>query len=140
MAERDDIFRERLIAMVGAMHDAEGRDPKLRRTIGMYATRLFKEAGARDWGDLKQRADGATYDSLLQLFQTQSDAAEKSGDKAAVRAFEVLAVSLIARRQYQEDLIAGVQFLDKFIDLCVTVARRAGAQFIPLKRSRPGPR
>ena len=50
------------------------------------------------------------------------------------RAVEVLAVSLIARRQYQADLNQGVYILDKYIEGSERMARRARAQFIPVGR------
>ena len=135
MLERDAIFRDRLVGLMSALNGAEGKDKKLRRTIGAYARRLFTEAGARSWVDLKERADGPTYDSMLKLFQTQSEIASKSGDTHAVRTFEVLAISLIARRQTQADLLPGISFLDKFIDGCVSAARRSGTGILPIPRT-----
>lgn len=129
MDERDQIFRERLVAVIDDL-TRRGRDRPLRRLIGLYSDRLAKEAGARDWADLKERADGPTYDSLLNLFQQQSAEAQKRNDEPAVRAFEVLALSLIARRQYQVELLPGVSLLDRYIEECATNARRVKSQFI----------
>jgi len=129
--ERDLIFREKLIALMAALNGGEGRDRTLRRTIGTFADRLAKEAGTRNWADLKERADGPTYDSLLQLFSRQSEQLAKQDDTIGVRALEVLAISLIARRQYQADLLQGVDFLDRYIEECASNARRAGAQILP---------
>jgi hypothetical protein len=134
MHERDLIFRERLIAVMTELNGPAGKDATLRRLVGSYAQRLFTEGGARGWGDLKHRADGATYDSMLKLFSTQSEAAAKKQDTVTVRAFETLALSLIARRQHQADLQAGVTFLDNFIDECVSFAKRSGVKRIPLQR------
>ena len=136
MNERDQIFRERLVGLMSALNGGEGRDRSLRRMIGTYSNKLARDAGVRDWADLKQRADGPTYDSLLKVFQTQSAELAKRGDTIGVRAFEVLGISLIARRQYQADLMPGINFLDRYIEECATNARRAGAQFIPSARSR----
>ncbi|MBI4920270.1 MAG: hypothetical protein HY834_00840 [Devosia nanyangense] len=136
MLERDAIFRERLVALMTAIKGKEGNAPKLRRLVGAYATKMAKEAGARDWADLKQRADAPTYDSALKMFQTQSQAASKAGDTDAVRALEVLAISLVARHQYQEDLAPGVAMLDDYIAKCGAVARRSGMQFL----AKPAPR
>ena len=47
----------------------EGRNRELRRLIGGFAEKLAREASVRDWAELKARADGSTYDSLLKLFQ-----------------------------------------------------------------------
>jgi hypothetical protein len=131
--ERDVIFREKLIALMAALNGGEGRDRTLRRTIGTFSDKLAKEAGARNWADLKERADGPTYDSLLQLFGKQSEQLARQGDAAGVRALEVLSLSLIARRQYQADLFPGVDFLDRYIEECAQNARRAGAQILPVK-------
>ena len=129
MHERDIIFRERLVALMTDLK-ARGRDKPLRRLIGLYSEKLAREAGARDWADLKTRADGPTYDSLLQLFQKQSALAAAKSDDTTVRAFEALAISLIARRQTQEDLLPGVDFLDRYIEECAQNARAAGGAFI----------
>lgn len=134
MHERDLIFRERLIAVMTDLNGSIGKGASLRRLVGSYAKRLFTEAGARDWGDLKQRADGATYDSMLKLFNTQSQSAAAKGDTVAVRAFEALALSLIARRQYQADLQAGITFLDNYIADCVKFAKRSGVMRINPQR------
>ncbi len=136
-AERNRIFRERLIALNTELNAGLNNDRTVRRLVGLYALRLPRDAGARDWADLKARADGPTYDSLLRMFQRHSEDAQKRGDTAAVRAFEVLALSLIARRQYQADLLPGVSFIDRYISNCVTRARRANSVFIPAARTRP---
>ncbi len=127
MNERDIIFRDRLIAIISELGPggSQAKDKSLRRTVGSYAKRMAREAGARDWGDLKERADGATYDSALQLFQKQSEAAQRSGNAADVRAFEVLGLSLIARRQEQPDLRPGIVKLDEFIRNCESEQRRS---------------
>jgi hypothetical protein len=132
--ERNQIFRDRLITMMSELDAGEARDSKLRRYLGTYANRLAREAGTRDWADLKQRADGPTYDSLLQLFQRQSEESLKKGDKIVARTVEVLALSLIARRQHQADLTRGIELLDGFIRASCNAARRANAQFVPFKR------
>ena len=134
MQTRDQIFRERLVDLVARVGATVGDDLRMRQRLGAMATQLAKEAGARDWADLKARADGATYDSLLNLFQRESEGATRSGDTLVGRAVEVLAVSLIARRQYQADLNQGVYILDKYIEGSERMARRARAQFIPVGR------
>jgi hypothetical protein len=134
MADRDQIFRERLIALTEELNGGANNDKRTRQLVGMYASRMPRDAGARTWADLKERADGATYDSMLQLFTKEADDAHRVADKSAQRAMEILALSLIARRQYQADLAQGVMFLDKFIENCAMRTRRANATFIPLKR------
>ena len=134
MNERDQIFRDRLIKLMSELNTGEEITGKLRRMLGAFANRLTRDAGARDWADLKERADGPTYDSLLRLFQRESERAVTNEDELMARSMEVLAISLIARRQYQADLVPGVIMLDKFIGVCEGVARRKNAQFIPVRR------
>ena len=136
MNERDQIFRERLLALMSELNTGEEITGKLRRMLGAFANRLTKDAGARDWADLKERVDGPTYDSLLRLFQRESERAQKASDPLMTRSMEVLAISLIARRQYQADLVPGITILDKFIGVCEGVARRRNAQFLPVSRLR----
>jgi len=131
MHERDIIFRDKLIALVSDLYAGEGRDKKLRRTIGMYSDKFAKDAGAKDWDDLKARADDPTYDSLLKYLMAQSEFMQKHNDLEGVRAFEVLAISLIARRQTTEELQVGIDTLDRYIAECARNARRKGAHVLP---------
>jgi hypothetical protein len=134
VSERDEIFRERLIAVMTDLNRDGGKDPALRRTVGNLALRLAKEARARAWSDIKERADGATYDSLLKLFQDYSSDASRNGDQTTVRAVELLGISLIARGRQQEDLKPGIEALDKFIaDSASGVAK--GPMHMPRRRT-----
>ncbi len=123
MLERDKVFRQRLLALMADLNDGLRSDRKLQQMVGAFARRLYTEAGTRNWGDLKRRADQPTYDSMLSLFMKQAEQMSKAGDTLGVRAFETLALSLIAREQTQLDLVAGVDMLDDFISRCVTVAK-----------------
>ena len=123
MAERDDIFRERLIAVMTALNSGEGRDPAVRRIVGSYAYRLAKEAGAKSWADLKARASSQTYDAMLKIFEEQSSKMQQAGDAKGVRGMEALALSLVARYQKQGDLVPGVGFLDRYIDECASLVK-----------------
>jgi len=123
MAERDEIFRDRLVAVMTALNGGEGRDPAVRRIVGGYAYRMAKESGARNWADLKARADSVTYDSMLKIFREQSEKLQLAGDSKGVRGLEALALSLIARHQKQGDLLPGVSFLDRYIDECASLVK-----------------
>ena len=130
MTERDDIFRTQLIALLSALNGGENRDPELRRRVGTYALRMVADARARNWADLKARADNATYDSMLEVFKVQGQSAKEAGEKTAVRAFELLAWSMIARTRDLGDLAPGVQYLDEFIDSCSTAVKRAAGRTV----------
>jgi hypothetical protein len=122
---RDQIFRERLVAVMTALNGGEGRDPAVRRIVGSYAYQMAKQAGAKNWADLKARADGITYDSMLKIFAEQSAKMQQAGDTTGVRGLEALALSVIARHQKQGDLVPGVGFLDRYIDHCVSLVKPA---------------
>jgi hypothetical protein len=128
MTERDAIFRERLLGLMTALNGGESKDPALRRFVGLFSLRLSKQANAKGWTDLKQRADSATYDSMLRMFQRESEELQKQDDTKGVRALEILAISLISRHQQQPDLLPGVGFLDSYIEDCEGMAKRATAQ------------
>ncbi|HEX4297857.1 MAG TPA: hypothetical protein VHZ56_07525 [Devosia sp.] len=136
MNERDTVFRERLVALMTDLNGPEGKERPLRRMVGAYAKRLYSEAGARDWTDLKGRADAKTYDSMLNLFQRESEKALRDDDKVSARAFEVLALSVIARRQQQDDLVRGIELLDKYITQCITLAERTRTGFVHVPAAR----
>jgi len=124
LSERSEIFRTRLIAAMTELNADKGADPHLRRTLGNLALRLSREARARNWSDLKERADPATYDSLLKLFQDYSEDANRKGDQITVRALELLGLSLIARNRHEEDMQPGVQALDNYIADCTASAAK----------------
>ena len=139
MAERDDIFRDRLIAVMTALNGGEGRDPAVRRIVGSYAYKMAKDSGAKNWADLKARANAQTYDAMLKIFEEQSTKMHQAGDAKGVRGMEALALSLIARSQKQGDLVPGVGFLDRYIDECASLVKPAAKVVVTTpapKRSR----
>lgn len=117
MMERDYVFRDRLMTLVEQLRN----DPdiqKVYRRVARASYQMVKEADARDWEDLKERADGHTYDSMLQLFDQHKQSAAANDDTPMQRAMDVLALSLVARRQDQPDLQPGIDYLNKIIAMC----------------------
>jgi hypothetical protein len=132
--ERDQVYRERLVSLIAEIKERAGNDRRIRRLIGAYADRMSKDAGARNWADLKARADDPTYDSMLNMFQREAASAAKADDPKTVSALEVLGISLVGRHQNQADLLPGMVFLDKYIAESEVMAARANARFVPVKR------
>jgi hypothetical protein len=125
MEARDQLFRQRLVAFMAALNGGEAKDVELRRAVGLFAYRLAKNAGARNWSDLKTRLDAAGYDALLQKLTEQTEVQQNAGDQVSVRAIEALTLSLVARYQRQGDLVPGVGFLDRFIESCASLVKPA---------------
>ncbi len=123
--DRNDIFRERLIAVMTALNGGESRDPTVRNVVGGFGHQLVKRFGAKNWSDLKLRADGEVYDILLNSFKAESEKFSREGNQMGVRGMETLALSVIARHQSQPDLMPGVSFLDRYIEECVDLATPA---------------
>ncbi len=121
-AERQKVFRGRFVAVMNGLKTLR-TNPKLRAFIGTAGNALVTETGAQGWSDLKARADGQTYDKVLDALRNNAADMARKKEAHGVRAFEVLAVSMISRRQSDEDLIEGVKLLDSYIDDCVTTAR-----------------
>jgi hypothetical protein len=136
MEERDRLFRQRLVAFMTSLNGGEAKDVELRRAVGLFAYRLAKNAGAKNWSDLKTRADAATYDALLQKLTDQTEQQERDGDKVAVRAIEALTLSLVARYQRQGDLMPGVGFLDRFIEGCASLVKPTAKVVVSTPASR----
>jgi hypothetical protein len=120
--DRDAIFRERLIAVMTALNGGEARDVTVRGVVGGFGHQLVKRFGAKNWGDLKMRADGEVYDILLNSFRAESEKFSREGNEMGVRGMETLALSIVARHQGQPDLMPGVNFLDRYIEECVELA------------------
>lgn len=133
-AEQDAVFRARLVAVMTALKDGDGREAAVRRVVGSLAHQLARQAGAKNWSELKNRADGPTYDALLKVFSDQSEKFSKTGDSKGVLGVEALALSLIARHQQQGDLLPGVGFLDRFIEQCAALVRPPAKVVVTTKR------
>jgi hypothetical protein len=126
--DRDTIFRQRLIAVISALNGGESRDGIVRSVVGGFANQLVTRFGAKNWTDLKARADGEVYDILLNSFKAESEKFNREGNEKGVRGMEALALSVIARHQSQPDLMPGVNFLDRYIDECVGLVAPDAAQ------------
>ena len=126
--DRDTIFRQRLIAVISALNGGESRDGIVRSVVGGFANQLVTRFGAKNWTDLKARADGEVYDILLNSFKAESEKFSREGNSMGVRGMEALALSVVARHQSQPDLMPGVNFLDRYIEECVELVAPDGAQ------------
>jgi hypothetical protein len=126
-AERQKIFRGRFLALMSGL-TTHRTDPKLRAMIGTAGYGIVAETGALSWSDLKARADGPTYDKVLAALSDNAADMARKKEGRGVRAFEVLAVSMISRHQSEKDLVEGVKMLDSYIDDCVTTARKIASQ------------
>ena len=126
--DRDAIFRERLIAVISALNGGESRDATVRRVVGGFGYQLVTRFGAKNWTDLKARADGEVYDILLNSFKAESEKFSREGNSMGVRGMEALALSVVARHQSQPDLMPGVNFLDRYIEECVELVAPDGVQ------------
>jgi hypothetical protein len=133
-AEQDAIFRERLIAVMTALNGGEGRDVAVRRVVGGFGYQLIKQFSAKNWADLKLRADGEVYDLLLNSFKNESEKFSREGNQKGVRGMEALALSMVARHQKQSDLLPGVGFLDRYIEECVVLATPPGKVIVKTVR------
>ena len=134
METRNQILHDRLVDLMQRLNGPDGKRKGFRNRIGALATRLASDAGTRNWADLKARADGPTYDSLLRMFQRESEIAKQADDDRLVDALEVLALSLISRRQQQPELAEGVALLDAFIDDSEKAAAIAKTQVVTARR------
>jgi hypothetical protein len=135
MQEADAVFRQRLVAVMSALNSGEARDPALVRVVGGFAHQIARQLGAKNWADLKARADGPTYDHILSICKTESEKFQKAGNTKGVRGLEALALSLIARHQKQGDLIPGVGFLDRYIEECSSRVRPAAKVVVNTPRT-----
>ena len=79
-AERQKVFRGRFVAVMNGLKTLR-TNPKLRAFIGTAGNALVTETGAQGWSDLKARADGQTYDKVLDALRNNAaDMARKATD------------------------------------------------------------
>ncbi|MEO6394849.1 MAG: hypothetical protein ABIO40_02960 [Devosia sp.] len=119
-------FRRRLHALMSALKISR-RNPKLQALIGTMGLSAVSDAKAQGWADLKQRLGAPGYDALLKAMQKSAADLKQKGVTDGPRALEVLAVSIIARRQHDPELEQPVRVLDDYVEACIATAKRIAA-------------
>lgn len=127
MATKEEDFRERFVAMMQDLHANGGKDQEAMFLIGSLASRLMDKTGAKSWATFKSTLGSYDRSVLLTDFETQGNKFHNDGKRKHAYAVQVLAMSVIAPSQTDEDVLSGNKILDSIVNRLVTVFRKAEA-------------
>jgi hypothetical protein len=127
MPTKEDDFKERLVAVLRDVKDNLSEDAEAMYLIGSLAARLVDAYKVRTWTQFKAKLTPQAYDGLLKDFEEQGNAFHRDGKAKAAYAVQLLAVSVIARTQFDPEVKQGEQLLDNIISGVVTTYRKAQA-------------
>lgn len=116
MATKEDDFKERFIAVMKNLHSDGQKDPEAMWLMGSLAARLCDKSRQPSWTQFKSSRTKRGYDSLLEDFAKEGNAYHNQGKVRHAYAVQLLAMSMIARYQKDEDVQVGLKLLDEMID------------------------
>ncbi len=119
MATKDDDFRERFIAVMKNLHTDGRKDPEAMWLTGSLAARLVDKSRQGSWTQFKATRTKRGYDQLLADFSVEGNAYHSQGKVKQAYAVQLLAMSMIARYQKDEDVQYGLKLLDEMIDRAI---------------------
>lgn len=127
MATKEEDFKERFVAVLQDLRSNGGKDPEAMFLIGSLAARLLDRAKQPSWATYKANLAPQVYARLLSDFQKQGNAFHKEGKAKHAYAIQVLAISLIARTQNDDEVRAGDSLLDDMLGFLIAAYREAQA-------------
>ena len=116
MATKDDDFKERFIAVMKNLHTDGRNDAEAMWLTGSLAARLVDKSRQGSWTQFKASRTKRGYDQLLADFSVEGNAYHTQGKVKQAYAVQLLAMSMIARYQKDEDVQFGLKLLDELID------------------------
>ncbi|MBK8086365.1 MAG: hypothetical protein IPK28_22480 [Devosia sp.] len=128
MGTKEEDFKERFVALMRDLRENATKDPEATWLIGSLAGRLIDLYKLKTWGQFKAALTPPAFNKLLKDFENEGNAFHRQGKTKAAYAVQVLAVSLIARTQTDEQVKAGDSLLDEMIQAMVVVYRGASAR------------
>ena len=127
MATKEEDFKYRFVAVLQDLRGNGGKDPEAMFLIGSLAARLIDRASQPNWAAYKANLSSPAYAKLLSDFQQQGNDFHKEGKAKHAYAIQVLAISLIARTQNDDDVRAGDSLLDEIMGFLIAAYRKARA-------------
>jgi len=139
MATKDDDFKERFIAVMKNLHTDGQKDAEAMWLTGSLAARLVDKTRQGSWTQFKATRTKRGYDQLLADFSVEGNAYHTQGKadfsvegnayhtQGKVKqayAVQLLAMSMIARYQKDEDVQFGLKLLDELIDRSIVAYKK----------------
>lgn len=124
MATKEDDFKERFIAVMKNLHTDGQKDAEAMWLTGSLAARLVDKTRQGSWTQFKASRTRRSYDQLLADFSVEGNAYHTQGKAKHAYAVQLLAMSMIARYQKDEDVQFGLKLLDELIDRSIVTYKK----------------
>lgn len=122
---KEQDFKIRFAAVLQDLQQNGSKDAEAMWLLGSLASDLAGNFKATTWTGTKARLSGKSYETLLHAFENQGTEHHAAGRRKHAYAIQVLAVSMIAATQRNdEQMAAGEALLDQIIDYTVAVYRK----------------
>ena len=132
--EADEALRKNLKNVVDAMMAGEGQDPAMKRAVGNMGREICRQNGVRSWAEFKAKLTADHGEKLLASFKALSDSFRKKGDAKALRAVDILVMSLL--KPERAALVPGGRALDRYVDSCIAALRPSARVVASTARAR----
>lgn len=124
MASKQEDFKQRLATVLADLQNDGVKDGEAMFMLGSLAAKMADQGKVKTWSALKSGIAGDAYTSLLNTMQKHGNELVQQGHHKAAYALQALAISLVARSQQQDEMVAiGSRLLDQVIDSAVAQYR-----------------
>lgn len=124
MATKEEEFKQRFVAVLMDLQENGKNDPEAMWLIGSLACEIVEKSNKAKWAEFKSTMAQQTYSKLLTDFEQEGNRQYREGDQKKAYAIQVLAISLIAYTQKDEQMRAGDKILDELIEMTIHVYRQ----------------
>lgn len=122
-------FRAKFEALMRDMGTNVQNDARMLNLLGATANSITSQHNTKGWVDMKRRMNEKDFNRLLGYFRDSGNVAFRKGDKKRAYAYEILAISLIARNMHADKVMKmGDTMLDQMIEQTIALHRRGGAR------------
>jgi len=117
----EEDFKSRFAVVLKDLMDNGHKDPEAMWLMGSLAARIMNDVKMNDWSEFKTSLTKEGYDALLNAFQRQGQELHSSGNQKAAYAVQAIAVSVVASKMTDPDVISGNELMDEFIGQTVRI-------------------
>jgi hypothetical protein len=125
MLTKEEEFKQRFVALMQDLGENHKDNPEAMFLVGSLASRLIDRAQQKSWSAYKSSLSEADFVLLLDDFQKKGNAFYAEGKDKHTYALQLLAMSVIARKQNDPDVRAGNRLLDDLVGFYVDAYRKA---------------
>lgn len=120
-------FKVRFAAVLKDLMENGQKDPEALWLMGSLASRIIDDVKMDDWPKFKTALTKEGYDALLKAFEKQGKERYANGNKKAAYAVQAIAISVIASKMTDPDIVSGNDLMDEFIGQTIRIYKKAEA-------------